>query len=204
MRPKGKNSIIFLVILFVLIGAATFGHLQRTGRLGEYQEVDVDINGAVPEEEVDIQEEKKDLHIGVVEEDVVQEEEEVAAVTEEEAVIDKEIIAAPEREVVDIVSEGRIFEEIAAAGEGITHLARRVAKRYLEENPVNPALTPEHRIFVEDHIQNRVGYRGLKIGETINISEDLIVEAINKAQGLTNYQLEHLENFSELVWASGF
>ncbi len=65
-------------------------------------------------------------------------------------------------------------------------------------------LSSEHKIFVEDYVQNHIGDRKLQVGETISISESLIVEGINKAQGLSAEELQNLENFTELVWETGF
>lgn len=189
MRTGGGNFTVFLVILFVLIAAATFAFLQRTGRLAEYK---VNMFSGIAtddiflEEEDLIQREEEELSIGLTEQDIVQEEEQ-------------------EQEQPYILSSGaKEYKETAENGDGITKLARRAVKRYLEENPVNPDLTPEHKVFVEDYIQNRIGDRGLELGETISISEDLIVEAINKSQDLSAQELEHLKNFSELVWTPGF
>jgi hypothetical protein len=140
------------------------------------------------EEEDLIQGEEEELSIGLTERDIVQEEEQ-----------------GQEQEQVYILPSGaKEYKERAGNGDGITHLARRAVKKYLEENPTSPDLTPEHKVFVEDYIQNHIGDRGLELDETITISENLIVEAINKSQDLSAQELENLENFSELVWTPGF
>lgn len=92
-----------------------------------------------------------------------------------------------------------VYEETAQQGEGITHLARKALKRYLEEKGSGLELTPEHKIYIEDYLQNKTGERGLLVGEKISFSEELIKEAINKAQQLQPSQLENLKQYSSLV-----
>ncbi len=91
------------------------------------------------------------------------------------------------------------YLETAAKGEGITHLARRVLKRYLQENPQNFEVTPEHKIYIEDYIAKSLGGRWLKIGEEVEFSQGLIEEALAKAQNLSPIQLQNLTQYSQLV-----
>jgi len=87
----------------------------------------------------------------------------------------------------------------AQRGEGITHLARRALAQYLEDKGANEDLTKEHKIYIEDYLQNRTGAEWLQLGETRSFSEDLIEEAINASKNLNDNQLKNLEQFSELV-----
>ena len=107
----------------------------------------------------------------------------------------------PELEELEITlpSTTKVYEETAQPGEGITHLARRALKSYLEEKGSHFNLTPEHKIYIEDYIQKKTGDRWLMLGETLTFSEELIVEAIQKAQQLTPNQLENLKQYSQLV-----
>ena len=191
MRTGGGGFSVFLVILFVLIAVATFGYLQKTGRLAEYKInmfSSIGTDELVLDEEIDVSEEE-DLSIGVVGGEVVDEEE------QEQKEEDQE-------DIYILPSGGKEYRETAGRGDGITHLARRALKSYLAEN--SPELTSEHKIFIEDYVQNRIGDRDLEVGETITISEDLIVEGINKAQSLGAGELENLKNFTEIVWEVGF
>jgi len=95
-----------------------------------------------------------------------------------------------------ITIPGKVYEKTAQPGEGITHLARRALKTYLEEKGRDFNLTPEHKIYIEDYIQKKTGSGWLMLGETLTFSEELIVEAINKAQQLTPDQLENLKQYS--------
>ena len=188
MQTKGGAFNSFLVILFILVAVATFGYLQKTGRLTELKVnmfSSISTDEIVFEQNIKETEEEQGLSIGVTKEDIQQEE------TEEK-----------HEPAMVFPSQGKTYEETAGEGEGITNLVRRAIKRYSEEN--NIEITSEQKVFVEDHIQNHIGDRVLQINETITNSEDLIAEGMSKSQELTDSELEHLENFSELVWTSGF
>lgn len=88
----------------------------------------------------------------------------------------------------------------AGQGEGVTHLARRAVKDYLNTHN-REGLTKEHKIYIEDHIKDSIGSKTLAIGESIEISENLIEEAINLSTKLTTEQLQVIEQFSSLVTA---
>lgn len=88
------------------------------------------------------------------------------------------------------------FVEVAQAGDGITHLARRAADRWLAENNAGYEVTNEHRIYIEDYIKDKTGREGLKIGETRAISFDLIAEAVQRAGELNEKQLRNLSQYT--------
>ena len=100
---------------------------------------------------------------------------------------------------ITLPSTSKVYQETAQPGEGITHLARRALKSYLEEKGSDFNLTPEHKIYIEDYIQKKTGDRWLMLGETLTFSEELIVESIQKAQQLTPDQLDNLKQYSQLV-----
>jgi len=104
----------------------------------------------------------------------------------------------PEELEITLPPVGKIYEQTAEAGEGITHLARKALREYLEDKG-GPDLTPEQKIYIEDYLQNRIGDRPLELGEKISFSENLITEAIDRAQQLTPEQLENLQQYSALV-----
>ena len=93
----------------------------------------------------------------------------------------------------------KVYEEEADKGEGVTHLARKTLKEYLEETEMELDLTSEHKIFIEDYLQKKTGNKSLKLGEKITFSEELIVKAINEALKLTPEQLNNLKKYSTLV-----
>jgi hypothetical protein len=158
---------VFLVVLFVLVAVGTFAYLQKTGRLTELK---VNMFSSIGTDEIALEqdmegiEEEEDLSIGITEQDIQQKETE----TEEK-----------HEPAMVFPSQGKIYEETTREGEGITNLVRRAVKSYSEEN--NIEITSEHKVFVEDYVQNRIGNRILQIGETITITEDLIAEGMNKS-----------------------
>jgi hypothetical protein len=87
--------------------------------------------------------------------------------------------------------------ETAVKGDGVTHLARRALKSYLNDHPEE--LTNEHKIYIEDYLKDKTGSRPLEIGEEVTFSEDLIKQAIDASLELTEAQLKNLEQYSALV-----
>jgi len=142
---------------------------------------------------------------------------ETAAVMEEEAVTEGEIADQPEGQVAAEVSEEEQaleqqaealpqaerteqgFVEVAQAGDGFTHLARRATTRWLSENQAGYAVSDEHRIYIEDYIQNRLGTRGLTLGESSEITFDLIKEAVAAAGQLNESQLRNLSQYTSAL-----
>jgi hypothetical protein len=108
-----------------------------------------------------------------------------------------EIVLTPP-EKTETPSQPRVYEETAQAGEGITHLARKALKEYLKEKG-GPNLAPEHKIFIEDYLQKKTGDYQLQLGQKLTFSEELIKEAIEKAQTLTQEQLQNLTQYAQLV-----
>ncbi len=98
-----------------------------------------------------------------------------------------------EKEVVD-----RNYEGEANYGEGLTHLARRALSEYIEIKEIKD-LSAEHKIYVEDYIQKKLGGGNLSLGEKVTISYDLISEAVNNSRNLTETELNNLKQYSVLV-----
>lgn len=177
-----------LVAVFVLAVASTFVFLKFSGKLAEYKinmfsSIGTD-NLAFNESEQAAEKEGA-LSIGITDS-------ETEEISSAESNNDNSLI----------ISAGKKYEEVAENGDGITHLARRALREYLSGSSVT--LSAEQKIFCEDYIQNRIGEREIKTGESIAISEDLIAEAVNKSLNLNASQLENLKNFTELVWDADF
>jgi len=117
---------------------------------------------------------------------------------EEEQTPEEIALEAPEIQFPASQEAGK-YLETAQTGEGITHLARRVLKKYLQENPQDFEVTPEHKIYIEDYLAKAKGNGWLKPGENLEFSQSLIQEAISKAKDLTPAQLQNLTQFSQLV-----
>lgn len=107
--------------------------------------------------------------------------------------------ARPEELEITLPEAPKIYKETAEAGEGITHLARKAIKEYLESKGNGLKLTPEHKIYIEDYLQKHTGDRWLDLGEEVSFSEELIKEAIERSQQLTSEQLNNLKQYSALV-----
>jgi len=91
------------------------------------------------------------------------------------------------------------YVEAAQAGDGATHLARRAATRWLSENTPNYTVTNEHRIFIEDYIQKKLGSPWLEVGESHTISYELMEEAVAAAGELTPAQLNNLSQYTYVL-----
>ncbi|MBZ9573001.1 hypothetical protein KJA17_02385 [Patescibacteria group bacterium] len=106
----------------------------------------------------------------------------------------------PEGEIPEtVLPEAKRYIEAAETGDGITHLARRALRSYLSENPQDFDATPEHKIYIEDYLTKQKGDHWLQLGETMELSGDLIEEAIEKSETLSPEQLENLTQYSQLV-----
>jgi len=118
--------------------------------------------------------------------------------SKEEPIAEEEIaLETPEIQIP--VSEEKKYLEIAQDGEGITHLARRALKKYLQEKPQDFEITPEHKIYIEDYLAKAMGGGWLNLGEEVEFSEVLIKEAIEKSKNLSPEQLQNLTQYSQLV-----
>ena len=109
--------------------------------------------------------------------------------------------ATPEQPTVttpEATSTTGSISEMAARGDGITHLARRALKSYLETRP-GLELTKEHKIYIEDYLQNQKGTRALAVGETMEFGTDMIASAVTAAQQLSPQQLQHLSVYAAQV-----
>jgi len=69
----------------------------------------------------------------------------------------------------------------------------------LSENQVDFTVTNEHRIYIEDYVQNQVGREGLALGDTRTISFTLMEEAVRSASELTEAQLQNLTKYSQAL-----
>lgn len=102
-------------------------------------------------------------------------------------------------EPVPGVTTGLTITETAVKGDGITHLARRALKTFLASHQEYSTLTSEHKIYIEDHLKDRVGSWPLAVGETLEFSTTQIENAIAQAQRLTPAQLKNLTKYVQRV-----
>lgn len=90
------------------------------------------------------------------------------------------------------------FVETAGKGDGMTILARRALANYLEKNP-DSALTPEHKIYIEDFLRKNVAKKGIRIGTSVEFSKDLVQKSIEKSKTLNDRQLKNLHKYAVRV-----
>ncbi len=102
--------------------------------------------------------------------------------------------------------EGSDFQEVdrdysgptqtyeAGSGEGLTHLARRAAQNHNRSQD----LTAEQMVYVEDYIQKNLNHSTgwLELGESVQIPDELVEEAIGQAEQLTEDQLQNLTQYT--------
>ena len=74
-------------------------------------------------------------------------------------------------------------------------MARHALVKYLEDISNGSGITEEHKIYIEDYLQNKTGSQQLEIGEQKTFSEDLIQEAISNADKLSPKSLENLSKY---------
>ncbi|HHD92637.1 MAG TPA: hypothetical protein ENL06_03410 [Candidatus Portnoybacteria bacterium] len=105
--------------------------------------------------------------------------------------------------------QGKTIIVSAAPGDGITQLARRALSEYIKQHPdTGKKLTREHRVYIEDYLKDQIvkqrnGRKSLEIGEKISFSTDLIQNAIQSSQKLTQKQLDYLKTFSQRInWSN--
>lgn len=184
---EGGGFIVFLVVVFILAGLGTFAYLESTDKFSDYK---FNMFSSIGSDEIPILDEETsddigdngELSIGLVED-------------EDEDEVEEDLTADAKEPV-----EKDFFEKFAQKGDSVTTLARKVVKEYLEDNDLD--LSKEHRVYIEDYIQKRIGDFSLDVGESLKVSKELVTQGIEKAENLTEDQLEELKNYSELVWGS--
>ena len=102
--------------------------------------------------------------------------------------------------IPEVNAENGQFTVKAAQGNGATHLARYALKEYLKDKELKNELGAEQKIFIEDYLRKHVVYPPtLHPGNQLVFSENLIKEAIQKAQALSPAQIQNLSQYVPLV-----
>lgn len=194
------SAIILPIIALIILGGGIYLYSQQKGEGLEIAQEDLETGITIDleeeemtEEEAGIEEESEEVTEEPTEETTEEAIEE--AVEETEEVTDEDEVVLEEE--FDSSQIQNTYTQKAQTGEGVTHLARRALKNYLGEK--NLSLSAEHKIYIEDYLQNQIGSEGLIPGEEITFSRGLIEEAISQAQLLTDTQLNNLEQYSHLV-----
>lgn len=110
-----------------------------------------------------------------------------------------EIVQGPAASAIGNESQAQVYTETAQPGDGITNLARKALKTYLQDNNQSFTVTVEHKVYIEDYVAKKLGSGQLQLGAQLQISLQLLQEALDQSQNLTSSQLQNLTQFSQLV-----
>jgi len=187
--------IIISVLIVFLIATSIYSYSKRGEEDKVAQEEGSEIENILSDLSTDKEDDKSEK---TAEEKSTDAEENKSAEVKEEKKVEQ-----PKQEVSQKTSESQetdnSFIEVAQAGNGTTHLARRALAHYLEKNP-DSSLTPEHKIYIEDYLRKNVSPKGhIAIGTSVEFSKDLIKQAIGASKNLNDAQLRNLQKYSANV-----
>ncbi len=179
---KDNLRIIVSIIIVIAIAGGIYSYSKRTQPpVGEKEKI-------ATEEKIVTEEPEKAVEVGGEDKTAPAEQKEPAPKEEKQAA------AQPESKE----TEGS-FVETAERGNGVTHLARRALANYLEKNP-DSALTPEHKIYVEDYLRKNVEFKGrVFVGTSVEFNKNLIHQAIERSKQLNDKQLNNLHKYAVKV-----
>ncbi|MBI4708712.1 MAG: hypothetical protein HY764_00730 [Candidatus Portnoybacteria bacterium] len=84
----------------------------------------------------------------------------------------------------------------AEKGAGVTHLSRKALKEYAQAHQdIKQNLTPEKKVYVEDYLTKKSGPMRVAVGQELSFDENLIKEAIDKSNQLSESQLKNLHKY---------
>jgi len=108
--------------------------------------------------------------------------------------------AAAGKGVKAVEAAGKAYSETAGRGDGVTNLARRAFAEYSGNRTDLADLKPEQKVYIEDYLQKHIAHSGaLHPGDRVEFPRDLMDEAIGKARGLSQAQVDNLHKYSERV-----
>jgi len=167
---KNNSSIILAMVIIIVLAGGIYAYMQRGSSKPVFLEESFEESSENPELNQQIQ-----------------------------PIEQLEVQETPEGIGGPVIIADEIFTETAQKGDGVTHLARRVLADYLEKTGNDPELTKEHKIYIEDYLQNRTGDEMLETGQQKTFSKSLIEEAIQKSKNLTPEQLQQIAPFAQNV-----
>lgn len=130
---------------------------------------------------------------------------EVTVAEDDSAVTAEPVTEEPTKEEVTVTGTkpatvtGEGIEVTAEQGDSITKLARKALTEAMDSGKVSKDLSAEQRIYIEDYLQNRTGSQRISVGDSQTFSSELMNEAVDHAQNLSDAQLEHLKIYSSRV-----
>ena len=196
---RDNVSILIAVVIIIVLAGSIFVYSRNDDLITPPDDSDV-VAGDVD----DVSSETSDDDIVEDVEDVIVEDDTTIEDTIVEVIEDLNITTSDDGDIIPVednvpsVIIGDTIREVAARGEGVTHLARRALGSHLSRNPI-PGLTKEHKIFIEDFLVKRVGSDFLEIGEARSFSTSMIIDGISQAQSLNQGELNNLTQYANLV-----
>lgn len=200
-----ENWQTILVILIVLIvGISAYNYNQQGSSSNENQGTVamVDNDEVENNEELEVngesntsQEEDREENNEEVTEINIENEDQAKAAEEDNEVEENENQKENSAVISSSNDSGKVYTVYANSGEGITHLARRALDKYLQEAEGSFELTSEHKIYIEDYLQNRTGTQIIEVDHQETFSESLIEEALSNAEQLTLGSLNNLKKY---------
>lgn len=110
--------------------------------------------------------------------------------------VDKAMMSEKAKSLPEARTTDSAYIEVAQKGDGLTHLARRAATRYLADHEAGYSVTNEHRIYIEDYIRKHMEKGPVALGAEKTITFDLVKQAIESAGKLTPKQLKNLTKYT--------
>ncbi|OGY31729.1 MAG: hypothetical protein A3C02_04890 [Candidatus Andersenbacteria bacterium RIFCSPHIGHO2_02_FULL_45_11] len=177
-RVKESPRTVSAIIIVVIVAAAIYAF---SGNNQQNNEVALNSPEATPEASATPAPEKK---------------EEVKGATATPAPVDKAVLSENAKKLPEARTTDSAYIEVAQKGDGLTHVARRAATRYLADHETGYSVTNEHRIYIEDYIRKHMEKGSVSVGAEKTISFDLVKQAIESAGKLTPKQLKNLTQYT--------
>ncbi|MCK5332862.1 hypothetical protein KAJ41_03295 [Candidatus Parcubacteria bacterium] len=184
---------ILVVLIVLIIGMSAYNYNQEGSDDTNANSIAVnDLTENEADENKESFVENLDQEIAIQEDKIAESDEKSVTTQEEDVIVEKD-------ETVEIISSndstGVKYTITAVSGEGITHLARRALEQYIQDSGDGEDLAREHKIYIEDYLQNRVGDEAIKKGHQESFSENQIQEAITNARNLSAESMENLKKY---------
>ncbi len=193
-RVKESPRTVSAVIIVLIVAAAIYAFSGN-----DSQQIAQEETGA-PEENVELSaDETAQKEATSTPEQSSDKQPAAAADSATPAPVDKSALMEDSKTLPEARTTDTAYVEVAQTGDGLTHLARRAATRYLADREAGYAITNEHRIYIEDYIRKHVDQHPVSIGMEETISFDLIKEAVESAGKLTEPQLKNLTKYAHVL-----
>lgn len=194
-RVKESPRTVSAVIIVLIVAAAIYAFSGNNSEQAALQE-----EAAAPEENLEqLSDETAQKEATSTPEQSSEEKSATATNSATPAPVDKSALIENSKALPEARTTDTAYVEVAQRGDGLTHLARRAATRYLADREAGYTVTNEHRIYIEDYIRKHVDQHPVSIGMEETISFELIKEAVESAGKLTEPQLKNLTKYTRVL-----